>query len=992
MKRPLPAYGKALALFVMLSCCVLPAVCQAQAQAPVQAERPAINLHHTSWTARDGAPALVLSMTQTTDGWLWLGGPTGLYRFDGIQFEQFVPSNAPLLTRNVSVVNAFADGSLWIGYRTGGAARLQNGRIRNYGERDGLPARAVWGVEQDSSGRIWAATPLGMRYLEQDHWRPPASSWNLPQTLYKTLIRDRQGVLWAQGEAGVFFLKPGAARFERAAVDSGTGVLFNLTRDSVVSWNAIQGRFRQVAGQPQDVRPQLWQHLGDPASLLFDRRGDLWVGTRDGLEYHTPQGIARTLPAQGLSGRQVSALFEDREGNIWAATAGGVDRFARRRLTRIAVPEAAIGHAILADDNGGAWIGGFHVAAGDAGLAKVTPLWPASSDGWSGMLTSFTRTSDGVLWGSTYGALRRVQGRDSRKIALPPFAGGAFVPLVQADRDNSVLVSLKQHGLYRRKPGGAWEKLGDPGEVTVMARSDAAGLWLACFAGNLVHADGAQWRSYGAPQGLSVGLVMALHLHGLHVWAGGDTGLAWLIGERFRPVRGVKGETFDGISGIVELDNGDLWLNAAAGLFRIPGAELAKVQRSPDYRVQYERLDQLDGMDGVAPRLVPSPSMVLASDGRLWVMRSSGVFRLNPAEPPPPAPAQPVIIKRIGASGASLPLQQPVRFAAGSSVVQIDYTVPALALPERVRFRYRLDETDADWQEVGGRRSAYLSNLGAGDYHFRVAASDYNGQWPERETLLHFTIAPAITETWWFRALCGVLLLAAAYLSYRWHLVRMRRQMANRLRERVNERERIARELHDTLLQSVQGLILHVHAATLRLPDQDSTRLQLETALLQADNVVDEGRGRISGLRGEDAGKANFPDAVLAAATRLRPHDAPPVQLSLVGTPRRLDPTMHEEAIAIVTEAIANAYRHAGAGRIEVELQYGARELRCTVRDDGAGIAADVLRDGGRKHHWGMRGMTERASRINAKLVLRSGEGSGTEWQLVLPATLAYTR
>jgi signal transduction histidine kinase len=988
MKRPLPAYGKALALFVMLSCCVLPSLCHAQAPAAV---RPAINLHHTSWTARDGAPALVQSMAQTTDGWLWLAAPTGLYRFDGVQFEQFVPSNEPLLTRNLSLVNAFADGVLWIGYRTGGAARLQHGRIRNYGEIDGLPRRAVWGLEQDGNGRMWAATPLGMYYLDHERWLSAGSAWNLPVMTYKTLMRDRLGILWAQGDAGVYFLKPGATRFERVDVDAGTGVLFNLAHDSVVSWNAVHGRFVQVAGRPQDAQSELWHQMSDPTSLLFDRRGGLWVGLQEGVEYRSGHGVFRSTPTQGMSGRYVGAVFEDKEGNVWVSTAGGIDRFGRRRLTRVEVP--VMGSAILADDQGGAWIGGYHISDGDGGGSEstLTPLWPANRQGWSSMLTSFTRTSDGVLWGSTHRALRRLQGSDQRDVALPAEVTGPVVPRVLADHDGSLLVGLRQQGLYRYQPAaGSWTKIANPCDISLMDRADGAGLWLSCFDGRVVHADGGSWRSYGPSEGLSIGLVMALYLHGQHVWVGGDNGLALRVGERFQPMRGAHGETFDGISGIVELANGELWLNAATGLFRIAGAELARFQQDPDYAVQFQRLDQLDGLEGMAPRMEPSPSLVLGTDGRLWVLRSSGVFRLDPAAQLPPAPALPVIIKTIGAPGALAPPQPAVRFAPGTSALQIDYTLPALTMPERLRFRYRLN--DGDWQDVGNRRSAYLSNLGAGDYRFQVAASDYNGHWPAGATTVQFMVAPATTETWWFRTLCAATLLAAAGLAYRWHIIRLRRQMATRLRERVNERERIARELHDTLLQSVQGLILHVHAATMALPAKDSTRQQLETALQQADHVVDEGRDRIRGLRGEDAGKANFPDAVLAAATRLRPHDAPPVQLSLVGTPRRLDPTMHEEALAIVTEAIANAYRHAGAGRIEVELQYGARELRCTVRDDGAGIAAAVLRDGGRQHHWGMRGMTERADRIKAKLVLHSSEGSGTEWQLVLPGTLAYTR
>lgn len=968
----------------MFACCI--------SELAFAEELTPIKLHHASWTARDGAPSSVLSMTQTADGWLWLGGPAGLVRFDGIRFEQFVPSNAPLATKNISVVNAFADGSLWLGYRTGGAAHVQQGRIRNYGEKEGLPNRAVWGVERDGDGRIWAATAQGMYYLDQDRWRAPSSEWKIPGVGFKTLMRDRAGVLWAQCDHGIYSLRPGAGQFVQAPVNSGPGVLFNLNDGSVVSWDPVAARFNRLAGPGQATIPPQWQRLGDPGSLLFDHHGDLWVGLNDGLEFRTGGRKYRTTPAQGLSGRAVGALFEDREGNIWAATANGIDRFRGERLEKLDVPEPALGAAIVADDNGGAWVGGFHISVSEGGDSSATPLWLPSGVGWADMLTSFTRSSDGVLWGSSFGALRRVQGRDSRRLELPSAIGNLMITSLLAEADGSLLVAVQQHGLYRRKPNGDWEKAGPEGEVSVMARSDTSGVWLAYRPGSVVHAAGPAWRSYGPADGLAIGLVMALHPKERHLWAGGDNGLALFDAGRFRRVKGTNGETFDGISGIVEMENGDLWLNASSGLFRIASGEIQRFRQDAEHQVHYERLDQLDGLDGLAPRVYPSPSLVRSSDGRLWIVRSSGVFRLDPRQQLPHAPSQAAIIKTIGPAGEDAVLKEKAQFGPGVPALQIDYTVPALAMPERVHFRYQLDGVDTEWQEVGARRSAYYSNLPAGDYRFRVAASDYNGDWTQEASSAHFTIVPAVTETWWFKAACSLLLISAAYLAYRWHIVRVARNMAHRLQERVSERERIARELHDTLLQSVQSLILHIHAAVVRLPQQDTVRMQLENALRQADDVMDEGRGRIRDLRGDDGGKLSFPDAVLAAASRLQPRDGATVQLKLSGTERQLHRVVYHEALGILAEAITNAYGHAKAQRIEVALQYGARDFRCTVRDDGVGIPDEVLKEGGRDGHWGLRGMAERAARMGGKLVLHSSGGSGTEWQLTLPAALAYTR
>ena len=976
-----------------LACCLvllgaaLAPVCRA-----VEASIPAIDLHHTSWSTRDGAPESIISITQTADGYLWLGGAAGLFRFDGIQFEPFVPANAALPTKYVSIVNAAPDGGLWVGYRTGGASYLRQGLIRNYGTQDGLPNRTVWGLEHDGNGRVWAATAVGLYYLERGRWHKPPGAWQLPDGPYKTLMRDRAGVLWAQGDAGVWSLKPGAARFARAAVDRGTGVLFELPDGNVVSWNAIHARLSLLTGARPGVRYPKWGSLGDPGSLLVDRRGDMWVGLLEGLELRTAKGISRAMPPQALSGRAVGAIFEDREGNVWTTTSAGVDRFRARRASRLDLPAQAIGGALLADDRGGVWVGAYHVFADGAGRVRVTPRRELAGGGPGSLLTSLARTGDGAMWGASLETLRRLQGSNSRPVALPAVLEGAIINGVLEDRDGSLLVALNRQGLYRRTLPGHWEMAGAQVEVNVMSRSDATGLWIGFHPGLVAQAQGRAWRTYGPADGLTLGMVMALHPHGRHLWAGGERGVALFAAHRFARLIGMDGETFHGVSGIVELENGDLWVNAFAALFHIPAAEVRKFEAQGDYRVRYERLDQLDGVEGSAPYQRPTPSLVLASDGRLWSARSTGIFRVDPAEPPPATPDRTITIKALGPSGAPRLPRPHLQFEPGSSALQIDYTRLALAMPERLRFRYRLDGVDDAWQDAGARRSAYYSNLAPGDYHFSVAATDYDGKWSDTPATVRFSIAPKATQTWWFRALCGLAVLWLAIAAYRLRIARLGRQMAARVQERVDERERIARELHDTLLQSVQGLVFHVHAAVLKLPAGTTARLHIESALQRAGEVLDEGRSRICELRGEDVGKLGFGDAVLAAAARLQQGGGCPVRLAISGGVRQLGPLIHRETLAIVTEALANACLHARASAIAVELHYGRREFRCILSDDGIGIPATVLHHGGRENHWGIRGMYERAAKIDARLAVRSDEDSGTTWQLDVPAALAYTR
>jgi signal transduction histidine kinase/ligand-binding sensor domain-containing protein len=968
---------------------------------PAQAAAPGpIPLHHASWTERDGAPGMVITMAQTSDGWLWLGGPNGLFRFDGVRFERYAEPSAPLPANGISILSAQASGDLWIGYRFGGASRLAGGKLRNYDERDGLPkSTAAWGFEADAGGRMWAATTRGMFYLDGERWRPAKDDWGLSAATYKTLMRDRHGMLWVQSDQGVYTLAPGAGRFTKLAVNSGMGVVTEVADGSVWSWDALHNRLNSLAPPDHGAAPRQWKLGGDElGAILFDRAGDLWGGRQEGVEYHTAQGMTRTGPGQGLSGGDITALFEDREGNIWAASATGIDRFRRQRVSKVAMPDNPGPQPLVADDAGGVWAGRFHVAARDGAAPLVTPIWPRSPVAWRNLVSYAYRDPGGVLWTGSFGGLWR---KDGAKVGLVTSPAGIpddihFNALVR-DQDGGLWTSVALHGLFRLGADGAWQRKdgrdGLPDEAPrALALAKDKRLWLAYPRNRVLRQTAAGWRTYGPADGVQLGMVMALHLGGGHVWAGGENGLALLRGERFIGVTGNDGRAFEGINSIVELNNGDLWLNGVSGLFRIPAADVAKLDSVDGHRVRYERLDGLDGLDGTGPVLLPAPSLALAADGRLWVTTTTGVFRFDPAARPAPRPAPPVLIRKIGPPGQARPALSGMRLAPGSGTLQIDYTATALALPERVRFRYRLDGVDAQWQDAGHRRAAYYNNLGAGDYQFRVQASNEDGAWPaEAAGTLDFSIAPTAVQTWWFKSLCALAALAVCWLAYRLRLRRLIAQVAVRMEERNNERERIARELHDTLLQSVQGLILHVHAAAVRLPEPEPVRAMIEKALSHADDVLHEGRDRVRDLRGADAAAGlSLAEALTEAGAHARPPDAAPPRLTVVGKPLRLHPAIQQETLAIAGEAIANAYRHAGAATIETHLLYCARELRLSIRDDGAGLPPEVLAKGGRDDHWGMSGMRERARRIKAKLTLHSEPGAGTEWLLVLPGSIAY--
>jgi signal transduction histidine kinase len=301
-----------------------------------------------------------------------------------------------------------------------------------------------------------------------------------------------------------------------------------------------------------------------------------------------------------------------------------------------------------------------------------------------------------------------------------------------------------------------------------------------------------------------------------------------------------------------------------------------------------------------------------------------------------------------------------------------------------------LEGHDAAWQEAGTRRQAFYTNLSPRNYRFRVMACNNSGVWNEAGTFLDFSIAPAYYQTNWFRLSCGAAFLALLWGLYQFRLRQLAREFNMRLDERVSERTRIARELHDTLLQNVQGLILKIHAIGKRIPTTDPTRQEIEKTLDYADQVLAEGRDRVRNLRTATVGFGELPKAFQQVVEEAAPNRSSTFKTVVEGTVLELHPIIREETYSIGREALINALTHSDAHNIEAEITYESREFRLRIRDDGRGIDPAVLEKGGRDDHWGLQGMRERAKRIGGKLDLWSRPGSGTEVELTVPASTAY--
>jgi signal transduction histidine kinase/ligand-binding sensor domain-containing protein len=979
--------------------------------AAAQAQEPTLKqLARTSWTPRDGAPANVQALAQSADGFLLIGTASGLFRFDGVRFTPVEPPAGTAFPGSaVSALLPLPDGSLWIGYSLGGASLLSGGRLASFGEREGLPRGTVTAFARDSAGGTWAATTAGLARFERGRWRRADAASGYPGGMTTDLVVDRRGALWAAEATGVFVLPRGARRFERRAPSlagrmGATGVPREAPDGSV--WGASSPglvRLSGPAGEPAGAGPPL-RRAPDTWGLLVDRGANAWLfGAYGVVRVPLPAGSAgpgaesapaapRALAfstAAGMSGNTVLALLEDREGSVWAGTEGGIDRFRAAKFTPVARPRPLHMPAVAAGRGGAVWVG----SVGEP-LLEVDGDRVVEHPGVPREITCAYRDPGGGVWLGGPRGVWRSDGGAFARVALPAEAVDADVQAIALGRDGTLWLSVRgaqYQGVLRRGRGG-WERWGAPGGLrdqlaAILAVDSAGHTWLGYTENRLARAAGSSVRVYSAREGLDVGAVTALLVRGGRVWAGGVGGVAVLDperGGRFRPLR-VSGAPLRGISGIVQAADGDLWLNGVAGVARVPAAELRRALRDPAHRVRVERFDLRDGLAGSAPQVRPLPSAVAGTDGRLWFTSGGGVAWIDPRRIRRNVHPPPVRILSLQAGGQEYPPARRVVLPRRTTELQVAYTAPGLAAPDRVRFRYRLLGGAAGWQDAGTRREAIYTNLGPGSYRFHVVAANEDGVWNREGATLDVVIPPTFVQTRAFLALCALAAAAALWLLARWR----QQRVADRLRARYDatlaERMRIARELHDTLLQGFTGVSLHVHAARRLVESRpaDAARL-LARAAAAADATLLDARHGVWDMRVAELESRDLPDALAAAAAGVI--DERPIQLRFVvrGERRRLAHAVEVTALRIGREAVANAVEHAGPGRVEVVLEFGPRHLRLRVRDDGSGFVPEDAEAARRSGHWGIAGMRERAARMGGTLTVESVPGS-TLVSLVLP-------
>ncbi|GGY92643.1 triple tyrosine motif-containing protein [Pseudoduganella plicata] len=962
---------------------------------PAVQPRTVIPLVHSRWLVKDGAPPNIYAIAQTPDGWLWLASSIGLFRFDGVTFSRYRPPAGVDLPGAIQRIGTLSNGTLWIAPRFGKLYFLRGKTLQAFTEREGLPGGVIMDVARDKQGHTWIATGTGLHRLNGDGrtWSEAGRQLGLPRGGLVSLLADRSGTLWLLAPGGIFALEPGAPQARRVSDQQGWGSLQQAPDGTVWASDMMTRRIRRITPQLGDVRAERLLSNVELMRFTFDRRGNIWLPEYGGIgrlqaDAGTPK-LETFTHQHGLSGQHGNAAFEDREGNVWAATTGGLDQFRVPRATEVALPPYySEGRPLATGAHGDFWVDHLYFTKGGS---LPRPFAPPAKE--NSLITSLHHDPHGVLWAGARDGLWRIEGAIRTRIGVPaPLKKIPFLSIfaLAMDEQDGLWVSFGRAGLWRWH-AGAWAEYGGVaglaglGFTTFVASSNSQ-VWFGAVANTLAILRDGKLERYGPGDGVNIGSVLQIVPHGRGAYLGGESGLAYFDGARVHRIHGDDGEQFPGATGIVLTPAGDLWVHTARGLFAIGGSELARMGADRGYRPRYRHFDENDGLKGSAPPLLPLPSLVRTSTGELIASTGSGVFRFDPARLATNHMAPPVHVTGIAADGKRFAPTSGVRLPAAPDSVRIDYTALSLALPQRVRFRYILEGVDHVWQDAGTRRTAFYTQLPPGKYAFHVVAANEDGVWNETGARIGFEVPPTVFQTVWFKLLCGFLAALAAWAAHRLRLRIALRRQTLAIEARVAERERIARDLHDTLLQSVQALILAFKRVANRTPEDAATRPMMDKALAMANTVLVEGRDKVGGLRGEVAG--DLATALRELGEQLAEQYPPRFTLVTSGAARRLRPAVYHELLAIGREALRNAFVHADATAIGVQLSYGTRQFVLAVRDDGCGI--DAAYREGRAGHWGIRGMAERAQQTGATLDLQSEPGKGCAWHILLPAHLAY--
>jgi signal transduction histidine kinase/ligand-binding sensor domain-containing protein len=936
----------------------------------------------------------VRALLPSRTGYLWIGTADGLVRFDGQAMVGFDGRRlAGVVGGNIERLFEAADGTLWVGSRDEGLARIQGDAATRVGTGAGLPSALVRGFAESADGAIWTATFAGVVRFARGSLRPEPRSEGLADPRVDSILADGSGALWAGTRGGLhrwdgeaehwrIDLGPlGAPARVHTLLAGADGALLVGTVGAGL-WERRGSRWRAFTtadGLPSD----------QVSALLTDRDGRLWVATRDGgLAWRAGDRFQRFPLSLGACDRDIEALAEDAEGGLWIATEFcGLHRLQDRPVRTLAARDGLPLDSILGlagGADGTIWVG-----TRGGGLARIAPgeqrARPLTCSGdlpcascWD--IAPAARDTFWAICGTN--ELLHWDGRAMRRAALP--AGLDAAELVAVAGDGAVW--LARGSTVVRTLAGAATRIAAQevlGGKRVLYEGPSGTMWIAADDGVAAWKNGAT-RIVRFPRSDVMTQVSNLHedREGA-LWIGTKGGgLHLLRAGRAVSIGVASGLPTGWIVQILDDDRGRLWLSSGKGLFSLVKQELQEVADGRRTRVDQSLYD---GEDGVLLRTSSfgHPAGYKGRDGRLWFATTGGVAVLDLAQPPAPAPR--VVLEEVRLGGQRLDVKRGAE--AGSTPVlgpgprdlQVQFSALSFAAPETISFRHRLEGKDTGWTEGGSIRSLHYPQLPPARYHLTIQARQRDGFWGPgaAQAELAFVLRPPFHRSLWFglSSALGLGLLLALV-----HRLRISRERAG-LHAVMAERGRIARDIHDTLAQAFVATSVQLECLDHALEKEDRATMHrhLARAREMVKQSLDEARRSVWVLRPQtlERGLPAALETLVGGAS-----GDPLVALEVTGPLRPLPPLVEANLLRLAQEAVSNAYRHARATRIDVRLCYAPRSVRLSIVDDGTGLH---VAEGAPPVERGLAGMRERAAEIGGTFTIEARAGGGTEIRAEVP-------
>ena len=970
--------------------------CGANAATPADGIR---QFKHSSWTSEDGAPSNITDMAQSPDGYLWLAGKGGLYRFDGVTFERIHHAVLDKDLASASRVMVSRSGTVWAAFGNS-LAYYRQGKLHAV---PGPSVEAIGRMTEGPDGAIWfhGARPGDgvYRYL-RGRFEQVGEDWGVPKLWVADILATRTGTIWMAAAGKLMFLPQGGRRFY--VMDENVGLFGGLAEDAGGNiWFSGRDGTRLVRNAASPLTKPT-KTIAYPAagktrgvSPMIDRADALWGSNWSNGIFRIPLGISGPAGGavdsfgvrDGLSSDVNERILEDREGNIWVGTQLGLDRFRPTPVTmEPAIEPSPEGYMITQDGQGNVFI-----AANDM-IYEIAPgQGPRIAATWPEPVNAICPARDGSIWVSSDTRLSRLRNGTLQSVQGPGVAMSSYG--CREDRERRTWFLADQGSVMGRLPDGRWvnpvKPLTDYSPFLDIALNSEGHVVVKWGTEN-IRVIGERVLAVIPQHALGTKQISGITDARTGLFVTGDGLLGRWRGNRVQTLDIRRSYPWLSMRGMIQTPRGETWMIGSNGILRLSTAKLDHAFDRPGMDIPYQRFDANDGLRALVQHTgYRGPQVAQGGDGRIWFLTASGVARADPANLRKNLLPPPVTVRSLSAGGQTYVDPVSVTLPSGTRVLDIAYTALSLSVPNRVRFRYQLEGADETWVDPGPRREAFYTNLGPGRYRFRVIASNNDGVWNRTGATLDIEIRPAFYQTWWFLLLCLLPGIGLVRLLYAMRLRQVARQVRHQMEIRIAERERIARELHDTLLQSFQGVTMLFQSIAERFPAGSPLRESIEEGLDYADAAVTEGRERVRELRSATV-RQDFAEELLHGAAAIIAGDTPRLSVGIKGTPRRLVDAASDELFRVMQEAVRNAVQHAGAKTIEIVLNYGAWTLILVVRDDGTGIPESIHDCGNPVGHYGLLGMRERAERIGGRFELARRLPGGTEISVSAPAHSAY--